>query len=417
MSQNYHKIPNLPAFVLANTHYQAYDIPATPIVKGYDFNNPFNQEEFMKSFMTTGFQATSLGQAIDEINKMRNWRLSDEPIAEDETDEFKDPEVRKNTKCTIFLGYTSNMTSSGVRETIRFLVQHKMVDVLVTTAGGIEEDFIKCLGDTYLGDFHLKGDALRPKGLNRIGNLVIPNNNYCVFEDWMMPILDQMLIEQKAGLEAPWTPSSLIDRLGKEINNENSIYYWCHKNKIPVFSPAITDGSIGDMIFFHSYKNPGLVLDIAGDIRKMNCQAIYAKKSGMILIGGGVSKHHICNANLYRNGADFAVYINTAQEFDGSDGGARPDEAISWGKIKLEATPVKIYCDATIVFPLLVSQTFAKDFHKQQTNNNNSVVAGKENGEVSANKKQNGAVSNKQDFAVEAQVLHDDEGYDIFSFI
>ena len=106
-------------------------------------------------------------------------------------------ETRKNTKCKIFVGYTSNLVSSGVREIIRFLVQHKMVDVLVTTAGGVEEDFIKCLAPTYLGDFNLKGADLRKQGLNRIGNMLVPNNNYCKFEEWVMPILDKMLEEQK----------------------------------------------------------------------------------------------------------------------------------------------------------------------------------------------------------------------------
>jgi hypothetical protein len=40
----------------------------------------------------------------------------------------------------------------------RWLAEHKMVDVIVTTAGGIEEDFIKCMGHTYMGDFALKGE-------------------------------------------------------------------------------------------------------------------------------------------------------------------------------------------------------------------------------------------------------------------
>lgn len=62
-----------------------------------------------------------------------------------------------------------------------------------------------------------------------------------------------------------------------------------------------------------------------------------------------------------RNGANFSVFVNTGQEFDGSDSGASPDEAISWGKIRITAKPVKVSCDATIAFPLLVSQTFAKD--------------------------------------------------------
>lgn len=55
------------------------------------------------------------------------WRLSDVPVADDEDEEFKSEEVRKNVKCTIYLAYTSNMVSSGLRETIRFLVQHKLV--------------------------------------------------------------------------------------------------------------------------------------------------------------------------------------------------------------------------------------------------------------------------------------------------
>ncbi len=82
----------------------------------------------------------------------------------------------------------------------------------------------------------------------------------------------------------------------------------------------------------------------------------------------GVAKHHICNANLMRNGADFAVFLNTAQEFDGSDSGAQPDEAVSWGKIRADAHPVKVSGDATILFPLLVSQTFAKRCKSNQQN-------------------------------------------------
>lgn len=79
-----------------------------------------------------------------------------------------------------------------------------------------------------------------------------------------------------------------------------------------------------------------------------------------------------------RNGADFAVFINTAQEFDGSDSGARPDEAVSWGKIRADAQPVKVYGDATILFPLLVCQTFAKSGLEQgyQADRNKSAVNG-----------------------------------------
>nr|XP_040146341.1 deoxyhypusine synthase isoform X3 [Ictidomys tridecemlineatus] len=277
--------------------------PESSQVRGYDFNRGLDYHALLEAFSTTGFQATNFGRAVQQVNAM--------------------------------------------------------VDVLVTTAGGVEEDLIKCLAPTYLGEFSLKGKELRENGINRIGNLLVPNDNYCKFEDWLMPILDQMVLEQNTeGVK--WTPSKMIARLGKEINNPESVYYWAQKNHIPVLSPALTDGSLGDMIFFHSYKNPGLVLDIIEDLRLINTQAIFAKRSGMIILGGGVVKHHIANANLMRNGADYAVYINTAQEFDGSDSGARPDEAVSWGKIRMDAQPVKVYADASLVFPLLVAETFAK---------------------------------------------------------
>ncbi|PNX83374.1 deoxyhypusine synthase-like protein [Trifolium pratense] len=146
------------------------------------------------------------------------------------------------------------------------------------------------------------------------------------------------------------------NRIDSKIDSNDTV------NNIPVYCPGLTDGSLGDMLYFHSVRNdPGLIVDIVQDIRAMNGEAVKAtpRKTGMIILGGGIPKHHICNANMMRNGADYAVFINTAQEFDGSDSGARPDEAVSWGKIRSSAKTVKVHCDATIAFPLLVAKTFA----------------------------------------------------------
>merc|ERR1711908_137740 len=135
---------------------------------------------------------------------------------------------------------------------------------------------------------------------------------------------------------------------------EESIYYWAYKNDIPVFCPAFTDGALGDVMYFDSYRSPGFICDIVRDLRILNDISLKARKSGQIIIGGGVIKHHINNANLMRNGADFSVLINTAQEFDGSDAGARPDEAISWGKIAIGALSCKVYAEATLVLPIII---------------------------------------------------------------
>lgn len=327
-----------------------------PVVVGHDFNTDMaagrvDYDALLKSYANVGFQATHFGQAVDRINDMLNWRPSPEAIAAGT--------ATASTRCTIFLGFTSNLVSSGVREVIRFLVQHKLVDVLVSTAGGVEEDLIKCLAPTVVGDFRLDGAALRARGLNRIGNLLVPNDNYCKFEDWVIPILSAMRKEQSDGTK--WTPSKMIARLGAETGDESSICYWAAKNDIPIYCPALTDGSLGDMIFFHSYKELGLVIDLVEDIRGVNMAAIKAAATGVIVLGGGLVKHHVSNANLMRNGADYAVYVNTGQEFDGSDSGAAPDEAVSWGKIKSTAAPVKVHGEATLLFPLLVAQTFAKE--------------------------------------------------------
>ena len=379
--------PHIPSVSASAVLGEGSSMPADAMqCKGFKFDDENSStilDSMMESFMTTGFQATNLALAVAQIREMRSWRMSDVPWKEGDDEALKTPSVRQRIRARIFLGYTSNQISCGQREVLRFLVKNKMVDVIITTAGGIEEDIIKCFQPTYMGDFKYSGKDLRKKGINRIGNLLVPNKNYCEFEDWFSPLISKMHDEQDAaGLKwakqiaamdlssdlddsVParfvWTPSKVIHRMGKEINHEDSVLYWAAVNDIPVFCPALTDGSVGDMLFFHSYKRPGFVLDINEDIRRINDLAVRSHCTGQIILGGGLVKHHTCNANLMRNGADYSVFVNTGQEFDGSDSGASPDEAISWGKIRITAKPVKVTCDATIAFPLIVSQTFAKN--------------------------------------------------------
>ncbi len=298
-------------------------------VHGYDFNGGIDFTKLVESFSTTGFQATHLHRAIEIVKKMRK------------------------EKTFIYLGYTSNMVSSGIRDIIRYLVEHKLVDVLVTTGGGVEEDLIKCLGDFKIGNFSQPGELLREKGINRIGNILVPNSRYIQFEKWILPILEKHK-------EEILSPSELIKILGKEINNKSSIYYWAWKNNIPVYCPAIMDGSLGDMIYFFKHTSEGkkLMIEVSKDTIDLNESNVGKEKTGMIILGSGIIKHAICNANLYRNGADYAVYLNNAIEEDGSDAGARPDEAVSWGKIKAKGESIKVFGDITINFPILVASAF-----------------------------------------------------------
>jgi len=327
-------------------------------VKGHDFNEGLDYAKLFSDYKTFGLQATNLSLAIDQINQMIRWRLSDEPIEED--DGIRMPEERKKVRCTIFLGYTSNLVSCGVREIIKYLCQHKMIDCIVTTAGGVEEDLMNCLGNTFVGESNSKGNELLKQEMNRNGNILTPKNNYEKLKKWMIPIIDSMYKQQEKD-SIYFTPSDIINRFGKEINNPKSIYYWCSKNDIPVFCPAFTDGVIGDVMYIYSYQHTDFVIDILDDLRRLNKIVFAARKTGAIILGGGVIKHHVCNANLMRNGADYSVYVNTGIEYDASDAGATPDEAVSWGKIKSEAKPVKVYAEASLVFPIIVAETFVKN--------------------------------------------------------
>jgi deoxyhypusine synthase len=303
-------------------------------IKGHDFNDGANLKDLLNSCKTTGAQASELARAIEIVKKMRQEKVK------------------------IFLGYTSNMVTTGNRELIRYLVEHKLVDVLVTTAGGIEEDFIKTMKPFLLGDFNADGAKLREKGINRAGNIFIPNERYIEFEKFFQPVLQHFLEKQRKTGEVA-TPSEMTDYMGGLIDDKSSIYHWAHKNGIPAFCPGMMDGSMGDNVYFFNFNiKQELKIDMAKDHHKLIELAMGAGETGIIVLGGGIVKHTVCNANLFREGAKYAVYINTAVEYDGSDSGAMPDEAKSWGKLTASADTVKVFCDATIAFPLLVAGAF-----------------------------------------------------------
>lgn len=100
------------------------------------------------------------------------------------------------------------------------------------------------------------------------------------------------------------------------------------------------------------------------DLYKINMMCVNAKKTGIFTLGAGVTKHHILNANSLRNGANYAVYINNAPEHDCSDSGALPSEAITWGKLATDSISTKIHSEASLVFPLVVGETFVKNKEK-----------------------------------------------------
>ncbi len=301
-------------------------------IKGPWLDNDLNLKEFLKEMGNIGFQATHLGIAIDILKEMRK------------------------EKATIFLSYTSNMISSGLREVIAWLVKHKYVDLIVTTGGGIEEDIIKTYKPFIKGSFQTIDTELREKGINRIGNILVPNDRYIWFEKFMTNIFKE--IEGKT-----LQPSQLIKLMGEKINDEKSVLYWAARNNIPIYCPAILDGSIGDMYYFYTKNHKEKPIEIATgeDHRAVIDKALETEKLGLIAVGGSLPKHHIINAALFRGGADYAIYLSTGTEYDGSLSGAKPEEGMSWGKINKKARFIFVEGDATITFPLLIAGALYKE--------------------------------------------------------
>ncbi|MBD3210927.1 deoxyhypusine synthase [Candidatus Micrarchaeota archaeon] len=286
-------------------------------VRDIDFENPYENLE------NVGFQATNIGKAVGIIRKM------------------------KDENATVFFTFTSNMVASGLRGIIKEMCKKKLVDAIITAGGSLDHDIIRSEKDYLIGDFLMDDSELHKQQINRIGNILVPNECYQYLESFMMPVFRELEGKTVA-------PSELAKKIGGKTA-EDSFLHWCTKNDIPVFSPGITDSAIGLQTYFYKKQDNKFSIDVTRDMEALARVSLDAEKSGGIILGGGISKHHAIGINLLRGGFDYAVYVTTSSPWDGSLSGARTNEGISWGKIKEKATHVTVDCDATIAFPIIIS--------------------------------------------------------------
>ncbi|WP_455364802.1 deoxyhypusine synthase [[Eubacterium] cellulosolvens] len=262
-----------------------------------------------------------------------------------------------DTQSLKVLSFTANLVAAGCRGVIKELIKRRMVDIIITTCGTLDHDLARIWRKYYHGSFLLDDQKLHRKKINREGNILIPSASYgAILEEKMQPILDGLYLEGKRDL----APFELVWEFGrhleKEKNCRNSITYWAWKNKIPVFIPGPTDGAWGSQIWlFWQTGHKDFNLNLMKEEQRLSEIFYSAKKAGALMIGGGISKHHTIWWSQFRGGLDYAVYITTAPEWDGSLSGARLREAVSWGKIKENARFVTVEGDATVLLPLIIT--------------------------------------------------------------
>jgi deoxyhypusine synthase len=252
--------------------------------------------------------------------------------------------------CTKFLSFVGALMSTGVRGIIRDMIKNKMFECIITTCGALDHDIARTYNRYYAGDFRMDDFTLLKKKIHRLGNILVPMNNYGpLIEEKVQACLKDMYA-MKGSCEV--SIYEITDYIGSTLD-ESSFLYWAHKNKIPVIVPGIVDGAVGSQIWLFHQQHKDFKVDILMDETKLSDLIYEAKKSGAFMIGGGISKHHTLWWNQFKGGLDYAVYITTASEWDGSLSGALVAEAISWGKVTIEALHTTIHGEATTLLPFI----------------------------------------------------------------
>ena len=299
-----------------------------PDVRGYDFRGEFDVGDLLDSYATTGFQASAVAEAIDLIEQMRA------------------------ADATIYLTLTSNIVSSGLREVVAAMVREGLVDVLITTSGSITEDIIKAEKPFKMGEWEVDEAEMREQGINRLGNIFVPSDRYVWLESYLNDFFPDFFAEEKVR-----TPTAFSREIGERLEDPDSVLSQAAENDVPVYCPALVDAEVGNFLFYYRQnEDPEVGIEILEDYDSLINDGLLAEETGLIVLGGGVPKHQAIMTNLFRGGADYAVYVSTGMEGDGSLSGAPPKEAVSWGKIKDgEKNRTLVEAEATLVLPLIVA--------------------------------------------------------------
>ncbi len=262
----------------------------------------------------------------------------------------------KDDNCQKFLSFVAAIMSTGLRGIVKDMLKNKWFNVVITTCGALDHDIARHFSNYNEGSFTLDDVMLTKENIHRLGNILVPMDSYGpLIEEKMQSFLEE---EYNKGTREMST-EDICKMIGSHLG-EDSFLYWASKNDIKVIVPGIVDGAVGSQIWMFTQKHADFKLNITKDADTLSGIVFKAKKSGALMLGGGISKHHTLWWNQYRDGLDFAVYITTAQEFDGSSSGALVREAISWGKVTQNAKQTTIHAEITTALPFLYSALLSK---------------------------------------------------------
>lgn len=305
---------------------------------------PFNPkkvksvDDLITALKDCGFQARNLGIALDILEKM----VSD-----------------KN--CLTVLTLSGAMVPAGMGSLISLLMEHKLIDVLISTGANIIHDLVDAASNIghYLGSINVDDDDLFKHRINRIYDIFLPEENYDKADLKLLEIIKSSFDMKNIYIK----PSEFLNKIGNKLSG-NSILSIGAKNNIPIFIPAFTDSELAlKLIKYNLYEEYDFQFDILGDVKKFGEIVKSYKRYGTVIVGGGVPRNWAQQIfpmldqfdKIEKMGYNYSVRIHTAMEYDGGLSGSTFSEAKSWGKYSLESKHVSVWCEATIALPLLIT--------------------------------------------------------------
>ena len=253
-------------------------------------------------------------------------------------------------ECFTFLSMSGPMVPGGLRSTIRYLVEKEYIHAIVTSGANIVHDLVEAYGGSHFRVPPTKDDAeLREAGMGRIADIFVHEKDFELFEKGIYKFLDSLSKEKLTTL----SPSEFLTELGMTIVDNDSFVKQAAAHKVPIFSPGLMDSMLGLHLYTYS-TTKNLILDFVKDLRILGEIVTEQKKTGAIMLGGGLTKHFTMGSTILRGGLDMAMQITLDRPEGGSLGGAPLVEGVSWQKVQTGANFETVIGDATILFPLIV---------------------------------------------------------------
>jgi deoxyhypusine synthase len=277
-----------------------------------------------------------------------------------------------DTNSTVCLTLAGAMTPIGLGKTISAMIEAGFVDWIVSTGANIYHDLHFAYDlPVRQGHFDVDDDTLYAKQIVRIYDVYIKELGTLQAQDL---IVQQEIKRYESQLPANISTADIAYYLGKAAK-ENSRYpdksfvvkaYECN---VPIYSPAISDSSIGLNMLPLLFEGTGVLPNVILDVAESAAILWKSERSGGLELGGGVPKNFFQQTGpalyqilkLKEGGQDYIIQLTDARPDTGGLSGATLQEGKSWGKIKTSHKDnVIVYGDSSVYFPLLCSYALSE---------------------------------------------------------